>query len=225
MAWVSLRTGLHRCLPGSTIQPIDVTQETLKSLGPDAKICDVGAGGRRITPDTFTIDGFVSENTDLICDIHKINLESDLFDCVFCTGTLEHVTDPDLVVDEIIRIARPGGIIHIEVPFIQGFHADPHDYWRWTLEGLRLFCNKKGLAELYSGVHIGPSSSLVWILNEYFQCLCGNNVFGKLVSVIARFVFAPIRYLDYVLNARDCAKRIASGVYFVGKKQPRLEPL
>ena len=91
MGWVSLRKGLHRFLPSTTIQPRIVVEETLRRLDGNARICDVGAGGRKITPDTFTIDGFVAENTDLVCDVHHIELPDASFDCVFCTGTLEHV--------------------------------------------------------------------------------------------------------------------------------------
>jgi hypothetical protein len=39
-----------------------------------------------------------------------------------------------------------------------GYHADPTDYWRFTLDGLRLLC--RYFEELDSGIHIGPSCGL-----------------------------------------------------------------
>lgn len=218
MGWITLKNGIYKYLPSATVQPRIIVMETLGRLKDGAKICDVGAGGRKITPETFTVDGFVTENTDLICDVHHIDLEDNSFDCVFSTGTLEHVKDPKLVLSEIIRITRPQGLVHIEVPFLQGFHADPYDYWRWTLEGLRLFCLNNNLDEVDSGVHIGPSSTVCWILNEYFSCLFGENIVGKIISTSLRIIFSPIKYLDYFLNRRKSAKNIASGFYFVGRK-------
>lgn len=216
MAWISLRQGVHRMLPSLTVQPVYKVGETLKLLPEGAKICDIGAGGRKITPDTYTIDGFVTENTDTVCDIHHIPLPDESFDCIFCTGTLEHVEDPAQAMSEIYRLVKKGGIVHIEVPFMQGFHADPHDYWRWTIPGLRLFCTRAGLTELECGTHIGPASALNWVLNECVACLCGNGRFGNAVAALFRFI--PLKYLDYILVSKGSAARVASGIYFVGRK-------
>jgi len=216
MAWINLRKGFHKILPGLTIQHRNKVDDTLKMLSGGARICDIGAGGRRITPTTYTIDGFVTQNTDLICDIHDIPLPDESFDCIFCTGTLEHVEDPHKAISEIYRLLKESGIVHVEVPFIQGFHADPHDYWRWTLEGLRLFCSKAGFSEIESGTHIGPTSSVNWILNEYIFCLFGNSLFGNVMASMMRFI--PFKYIDYLLIKRPSAARIASGIYFVGRK-------
>lgn len=218
MAWVSLRKGFHKLLPSLTIQSKNKVRDTLMMLPEGAKICDIGAGGRKITPNTFTIDGFVTHNTDLVCDIHSIPLPDGLFDCVFSTGTLEHVEDPHKAIAEMHRLLKNKGIVHIEVPFIQGYHADPHDYWRWTLEGLRLFCLKAHFSELESGIHIGPTSSLNWILNEYILCLFGNGLLGNTIATLMRFMYVPLRYLDYLLIRKNSSVKIASGIYFIGRK-------
>jgi SAM-dependent methyltransferase len=218
MAWITFKKGFHKILPGLTVQAKNMVSETLQILPKEAKICDIGAGGRKITPDIYTIDGFVNQNTDLVCDIHDVPLPDGSFDCVFCTGTLEHVEDPLKAISEIYRLLKNGGLVHIEVPFIQGYHADPRDYWRWTLEGLKLFCSKAGFSEIASGAHIGPTCSLNWILNEYIICLLGNGIIGNLMAASMRIVFAPFRYLDYLLIKKTFSLRIASGIYFIGRK-------
>jgi SAM-dependent methyltransferase len=219
MGWITLRSGLHRLLPSLALQAKNKVADTLRLLPDGARICDIGAGGRKITPDTFTVDGFVTANTDLVCDIHHIPLPDESFDAIFSTGTLEHVEDPRQALAEMWRLLKTGGVIHIEVPFIQGFHADPHDYWRWTTEGLRLFSTRQGFEEIEAGSHMGPSCALNWIFNEYLICLFGNGVVGNLMAASARVVMAPFRYLDKVLITRDYSLRIPSGVYFVGRKR------
>ena len=164
------------------------------------------------------MDGFESHETDLVCDLHEVSLPSGCFDAIFCTGTLEHVADPSRVLSEMARLLVPGGLVHIEVPFIQGFHADPDDFWRWTLPGLRLFCRRGGFEEVRSGVHIGPSSDLPgWRTPMWKNGL--RTVFrGKAMGRIARIAIAPLKYLDRWVGTDSRRHRVASGVFFVGRK-------
>ena len=218
MGWQINKKGIRGFIPSLTIQANPQISNTLARLRPGARICDVGAGGRKITNDTFTIDGFVKEGTDLVCDIHQIPLPDESFDCIFCTGTLEHVEDPHKVVSEIRRLLKSKGIVHIEVPFIQGFHADPSDYWRWTLDGLKLFCKKGGFDEMHSGVHIGPASAVTWVINQFIVTLFNKGVIHKISDAVSRILLSPIRYLDYILIKKPRSEHIASAVYFVGRK-------
>ena len=32
----------------------------------------------------------------------------------------------------MMRVLKPNGFIYIEVPFLQGFHADPNDFHSYT---------------------------------------------------------------------------------------------
>ena len=153
--------GILHFLPSPTLVPHNEIGNTLNLVPAEATICDVGAGGRRLTPATITVDAIRAPNVDLIGDIHNLPLNDASVDCVFCTGTLEHVRDPAQAVRELNRILKPGGMVHIDVPFIQGYHPDPTDYWRFTLTGLQLLCS--GFDELSSGAYIGPSCGLVWI--------------------------------------------------------------
>ncbi|RNC69626.1 MAG: class I SAM-dependent methyltransferase [Desulfuromonadales bacterium] len=218
MGWITVRTGLYRLLPGLTSQPRVRVSETVARLQAGARLCDIGAGGRKITPETFTIDGFVTDTTNLVCDIHEIPLPDSSFDVIFCTGTLEHVRNPHKVMAEIHRLLSDGGLVHIEAPFLQGYHADPTDYWRWTLEGLRLFCTDAGFEEVEAGCHMGPTSTLNWIVNEYLVCLFSNGIVGNVAALCARVAGAPFLVLDRLLVKRSQSLRIASGIYFVGRK-------
>lgn len=218
MGWFGIRSGIYRYLPGLTRLSDPVFKRTLKRLHKNARIADVGAGGRRITPQTFTIDRFIDQNTDIVADIHAIPLSDGSFDVVFCTGALEHVEYPKTVIMEIYRILSYGGIVHIEVPFLQPFHADPKDYWRWTLPGLELFCSRYGFEKLESGVHMGPASSLNWVFNEFVLALLGNGKTGAFASAIFRFLCYPILLLDGWLVRSGRSLNAACGVYFVGRK-------
>src|SRR5262249_42976946 len=105
--------GILRYLPSPTVVPRKQIPGTLALLATGAKICDVGSGGRRITPDVVTVDFVAGPGVDIVGDIHSLPLPDSSYDCVFCTGTLEHVRDPVTAVRELYRILKPGGIVHI----------------------------------------------------------------------------------------------------------------
>ena len=209
--------GVLRYLPSPTLVAIDHLQQTLAMLPVNAQIVDVGAGGRRIVPDVLTIDATPGQGVDLVADIHKIPLDGESVDCVVCTGTLEHVRDPRQVITEIQRILKPGGIVHIDVPFIQGYHPDPTDYWRFTLEGLKLLC--KDFEELGAGVHIGPTSGVVWVLREWANSLSENRYLSNLFLIAVALLTMPLKYLDVFLTRSVRAHHVASAVYFRGRKR------
>jgi SAM-dependent methyltransferase len=57
-------------------------------------------------------------------------------DFVLCTETMEHVPDPNRLLNEAIRALAPGGTLLLTVPFAARWHFIPYDYWRFTPSGL-----------------------------------------------------------------------------------------
>jgi SAM-dependent methyltransferase len=208
--------GILRYLPGPTVVPRPQLEHTLALLPENARVLDVGAGGRRVVPGVIAIDAVPAPGVDVVGDIHCMPLETGSFDCVVCTGTLEHVQNPQQAVEEIYRVLRPSGVVHIDVPFIQGYHADPTDYWRFTLDGLRLLC--RHFEELDAGVHIGPSCGLVWIAREWADSCFSNRYLSNALLIATAVLTAPLRYLDHLMIRSPRSHRVASAVYFRGRK-------
>src|SRR5262245_21286999 len=58
---------------------------------------------------------------ELVIDVRKMpQVANASFDCVFCSGVLEHVDDYDAGMREITRILMPGGVLLLGLPFRQG---------------------------------------------------------------------------------------------------------
>ena len=221
MGWAGIRKGHRRFVPILGWKSNPQMECTLEKLPANARVCDVGAGGRKATPTTVTIDKFVSTNTSVCSDVHEIALASNTFDCVLCTSLLEHVERPEDVLDEICRILKPGGVIHVEVPFLQTFHPDPVDYYRWTQAGLALVCKRHGFDQKDSGATIGPFSSLSWILDGVIHSLVGHSLPAKVFRVLCSWTFFWIKYLDVFLPGTwEHRKWAPCAVYFVGTKAP-----
>lgn len=203
------------------LEPYVVTNarisQTLKDLPEGAIICDVGAGGRRIHPQVIAIDAFWSNGTDLVSDASELAVVDEAADCVVCTGTLEHLPDPWKSAREIERITKPGGLVYVDAPFMQGYHADPKDYWRFTCDGLReLFA---GFEEVESGVHIGPASGLCWVFVAFCQGLAKTESVRRWMFRLGRVLAFPWKYLDLLIVRGPYSYLGAGGVYFVGRKR------
>jgi SAM-dependent methyltransferase len=70
-----------------------------------------------------------------ICDMSVIN--DSTYDCVFCSGVLEHVIDFHKGISEMHRVIKSDGVLLLGVPFRQAIHMAPNDYWRFTEYGIR----------------------------------------------------------------------------------------
>lgn len=49
-------------------------------------------------------------------DAARLPFKDGAFDALVCSEVLEHVPDPDAVIDEIVRVVRPGGRVALSVP-------------------------------------------------------------------------------------------------------------
>ena len=110
-------------------------KKVLGELDQEARILDLGSGLDRRTPNTINLEIEATPNVDVLGDGHRLPFKDAVFDAVISEAVLEHVKDPNRVVSEMHRVLKPGGYVCAAVPFLQGFHASPHDYQRYTVPG------------------------------------------------------------------------------------------
>ena len=68
--------------------------------------------------------------------MESIPFEEESFDGILNVAVLEHVRRPWVVVRELQRILKKGGVLLCVVPFFQPIHYVPTDYYRFTPEGI-----------------------------------------------------------------------------------------
>lgn len=73
------------------------------------------------------------------------------FDTIICTQVLEHVEKPWIVVSQIKRLLKNGGIAVVSAPFVFPYHADPYDFFRYTRQGLESLFKNDGFEIVESG--------------------------------------------------------------------------
>lgn len=96
-----------------------------------------------------TLDINSESNSDFICDLCNNNSDiiyDNMFDVVFCTEVLEHVSNPFNAVSELFRMTKKNGVVVVSTPFNFRIHGPLPDNWRFTEHGLReLFKNFSSL--------------------------------------------------------------------------------
>jgi SAM-dependent methyltransferase len=75
--------------------------------------------------DVVGIDIFSSRDDIKVMDMHEMTFPNDSFDVVYCSHALEHSYDVERVAEQIVRVARDGAIVGVEVPVrVQASAAD-----------------------------------------------------------------------------------------------------
>lgn len=101
----------------------------------------------------------------VVGDIGALPFRRGSFDVVLSTQTLEHVSEPHAVVQEMAALLKPGGRLYMTVPFLgDPLHQEPYDFYRYTKYSLSHLLEKAGL----SPVSISPIGSIWFLLCCYF---------------------------------------------------------
>ena len=142
---MSYGSGLPRGIPRLTWQYSRQVEKVVVRYGsPPSVVVDLGAGGRRLAPHVHTVDFAALPGTDIIADVCATPFDDRTVDLVIATGLLEHVLDERKLLDECRRILKPGGVLHVELPFLQQYHDDPIDCRRYTVPGLARLLEQHG---------------------------------------------------------------------------------
>jgi SAM-dependent methyltransferase len=160
--------------------------ELLSRVAPQARgrLLDVGCGQRPFehlfAPYVSEYIGIEHEATfgktnastsarkpDLYYDGERLPFDAAAFDTVLSVQVLEHTPEPGLLVKEMGRVLKPGGLLVLSAPFQFRLHEQPHDYFRYSPHGLRTLCEAAGL-EIFETLHQGSMwSVIVQKLNAY----------------------------------------------------------
>lgn len=86
------------------------------------------------------------------------------FDSLMATEVLEHCPDPALIVREMKRVLKPGGLIFFTVPFLWYLHEVPHDEYRYTPFALQRIFKDCGMEEIQLSAHGGWDMAMAQML-------------------------------------------------------------
>jgi len=138
---------------------------------------------------------------DIVSDITSIPRDDCSFDSILCSEVLEHVVHPDLVIKELSRLLKPGGILILTAPFCSITHFAPNHY----ATGFNLYWYKAVLAE-----HKLVARSTI-VYGNYFEYLAQE--LHRLPSVAQAYCQSPVileKDLQSVANVVSLLERFGS---------------
>jgi SAM-dependent methyltransferase len=190
----------------------------VEHLGLDATILNLGSGRTNFGLRVVNLDIGPFKHVDVVAVGERLPVQDASLDGVITQGVLEHVPDLPATLAEIDRVLRRGGLVYHEAPFIQGFHASPNDFRRFTAVGMRELA--PGYDVLEQGVAVGPSSAMMWVASEYLALLfsLGNETLLKAGRRGFPWLLSPLKVADAWLEGHPQADLIASAFYIVARK-------
>lgn len=198
-----------------------------KALNIVLKILDKGGRGLNIgAGDTSYHNRLI--NLDIKCGPH-INICSQAefmpffdssFSLIISQEVLEHVEDYNSAINEMYRVLKKGGILYLQLPFTIGFHSAPHDYWRFTREGIKSIVNKAGFSIELIDISVGPALGFYRISVEFIAILFSRFIPSSyyLMKGIAALLLYPIQLMDNFLQKAEQSHKIAGGFYIIARK-------
>lgn len=190
----------------------------LSRLTPGSRLLVIGGGsigvGAEPLYDSDAIllvgtDIYASPEVALIADGHNLPFADASFDAVWIQAVLEHVLEPQRVVDEIHRVLRAGGLVYAETPFMQQVHEGAFDFARFTVSGHRWLFRRFDCIE--AGATRGAGTALQWSIRYLARALTNSDRLSRL----AAWPFSWLRFFDRSGRLHQDA---ASGVYFLGTR-------
>jgi len=195
-------------------------QQIKKHSGKNSLVLMIGAatpgvGSDILYDDTelrqIAFDIYPSDLTNFIADAHQLPLKDSCIDAVCIQAVLEHVLDPHMVVSEVQRVLKPGGLVYSETPFMQQVHEGAYDYTRFTELGHRWLWRE--FESIERGTIGGPGVSAYWAMKYLMRGLVRNHKLGDILSVPFGFfaLFDQLIPQNYAIDG-------ANGSFFIGQK-------
>lgn len=182
----------------------------------NALVLDLGAGNPgecEHYPNVVFHEWVQYPHTDVVSVCQRLPYRDSVFDAVISKATFEHLRRPWETADEIYRVLKPGGLVHVDTAFMQPLHADPHHFFNMTLDGVQEIFRR--FQPLRCGVkpYQTPAYGLrmqIDVLLEHLRSAEWRRRFRRLRKVVGED-------FDRALDARG-RERLAAGVFFEGTK-------
>lgn len=192
----------------------------LKGLPENARILNIGSGAKRFGNKCVNLDIESFANVDIVADARSMPFPEESFDLVLLEYVIEHVGDSRKMMLEIYRVLKDAGLVYSTVPFMQSYHGNPQDYYRFTIEGFVKLWDSVGFTVVECLPSGGPTSALVCMLKEYLAVLFSFNS-RTLYSVLSQLfiiIFLPLKFMDFLLVSNRNAHNIAYSFSYIGEK-------
>ena len=179
-------------------------------------VLDLGAGNPRESefyPNVVFHDFAHYAYTDVVSTCDRLPYHEGIFDAVISKATFEHLVRPWEMADEIYRVLKPGGVVHVDTAFMQPLHGDPYHFFNMTLDGAKEIFKRFKMIRCGIKPYQTPACGLrmqIDVMLEHLRSEDWSRRFKELRDSLGDD-------FDNALDAKG-RERLAAGVFFEGTK-------
>ena len=154
------------------------------------------------------------------CTWDGVNMpfEENSFDCAFGTEVLEHCPQPDVVLKEVVRVLKPGGIFFFTVPFLWNLHEVPHDEYRYTPFSLERHLRNSGFSYTDIQATGGWHASMAQMLGLWVRRSPIKEVNKRILSFLLKPIIKSLIKKDKPKSVQFVEGQMITGLYGIAKK-------
>jgi SAM-dependent methyltransferase len=176
-------------------------------------------------PNRVGLDEREGPGVDVAGDAHALPFPDDSFDQILCTEVLEHLHTPQLAINEMHRVLKPGGTLILTTRFVFPLHDVPGDFFRYTKYGLRYLLRDWNVESVQEETRTMEALGVLLQRIAFQTTLVGGVVTKTLVYLLARGI-GTLQFLvkkEYGMRSNYATREeesiLASGYYVVATKR------
>ena len=141
----------------------------------DGYSLNIGAGATKFKiPKCIEIEYSIWKNTDVVGDAHYLPFQDEVFEAVVCFNVFEHLYNPGVAAQEILRVLKPGGKVIVRTAFLQPLHEEPIHFYNATKYGVLNWFAQFDIEKCYVSENFNPAFTLGWLCSELLYSLRQN---------------------------------------------------
>ena len=160
---------------------------------------------KNVTPD-FTWDG------------KTMPFKENSFGCAIGTEVLEHCPQPEMVLKEVFRVLKPGGIFFFTVPFLWNLHEVPNDEYRYTPFSLQRHLDNSGFCNINLSATGGWHAAMAQMMGLWLRRSGISRSKTKVLSPL----FKPM--IKYLIKIDKPATTFKNGQMITGLSGTAIKP-
>lgn len=137
---------------------------------------------------------FHDSKADVVADLNlPLPIASQVADSVVSLSVLEHLCEPQTMLNEAFRILKPFGSLVLQVPWQWRIHEEPYDFFRYTPFALKYMLEKAG----FEAIVIRPQSGFftMWLVKlNYFSLRLVRG--PRLVRPMIKALLVPFWFIN-----------------------------
>ncbi len=175
-------------------------------------------------PNSFTVTKRKDVSADLHVDLFYTQIaeiKDASFNCILCTGLLEHLPEPQLLIDNLFRILIPGGKLIISASSVFSIHEGPNDFYHFTHYSFRNYFNTWSKIIYISGSS-QPFETIGILINRIIlQCDIFPpvrffiEIISKIIPVLDIFISHQYSSVGYKSNSNLIDSMLPSNIQAV----------